>query len=265
MRIAAVKHEQKIENRKYRILNVLSCFFCLTSALIPGCSLFDQKEDNVVIVVGSRKITTDELSQDMKFISSGMDMLALEDDQIKKKLIERVIDHYLILEYGKQKKIFMSEEELESALKEITKGYTKDQLQETLLRRYSDLEQWQNQIREQLLVDRIITIVSKRIVQPSHQDIEQYFAENKDKFQAPPMVKFMQIVTRNREQANELLKQLHNGEDMSRLARTYSTGPEAENGGEVGWVARGNLHKSMEEVIFSMAPGKISPVVKTPY
>ena len=260
-----MKHELKIENRKFRILCVLSCVFCLTSALIPGCSLFDQKEDNVVIVVGSRQITTDELSQDMKFISSGMDMLVLDNDRIRDELIERVIDHYLILEYGKQKKISLSEEELESALKEITKEYTEDRFQEALLRGYSDFEQWKNQLREQLLVDRIITRVSERIVRPSRQDIEQYFEENKDEFRSPPMVRCMQIVTRNREQAYDLLKQLHNGEDMSSLARKYSTGPEAENGGEVGWVAQGSLHESMEEVVFSMAPGKISPVVETPY
>ena len=260
-----VKHESKIENRKLRTLRFLSCVFCLTFALIPGCSLFDQKEDNVVIVVGSRQITTDELSQDMKFISSGMDMLVLDNDRIRDELIERVIDHYLILEYGKQKKISLSEEELESALKEITKEYTEDRFQEALLRGYSDFEQWKNQLKEQLLVDKIITRVSERIVRPSRQDIEQYFEKNKDEFRSPPMVRFMQIVTRNREQTHDLLKQLHNGEDMSSLARKYSTGPEAENGGEVGWVALGSLHESMEEVIFSMAPGKISPVVKTPY
>lgn len=260
-----MKHASKIENRKLRILCVLSCVFCLTSALIPGCSVFDQKEDNIVIVVGSRRITTDELSKDMKFISSGMDMLVLDNDRIRNELIERIIDHYLILEYGKQKKISLSEAEFESALKEITKEYTEDWFQEALLRGYSDFEQWKDQLREQLLVEKIITRVSESIARPSRQDIEQYFEENKDEFWSPPRVRFMQIVTRDKEQAHDLLKQLHNGEDMSSLARKYSTGPEAENGGEVGWVAQGILHESMEEVIFSMAPGKMSPVVKTPY
>ena len=34
---------------------------------------------------------------------------------------------------------------------------------------------------------------------------------------------------------------------------------------EVGWVARGDLDETMENVLFSMQIGKISPVVKTSF
>jgi parvulin-like peptidyl-prolyl isomerase len=49
------------------------------------------------------------------------------------------------------------------------------------------------------------------------------------------------------------------------LAKKYSVAPEAENGGEVGWVAKGQLEESMEKTLFSMDVGTISNVVKTPY
>jgi len=78
-------------------------------------------------------------------------------------------------------------------------------------------------------------------------------------------LKFRQIVCTNRKEAEKLLKRLHNGEEMETLAKKYSVAPEAENGGEVGWIARGQLEESMEKALFSLHVGTISNVVKTPY
>jgi parvulin-like peptidyl-prolyl isomerase len=52
---------------------------------------------------------------------------------------------------------------------------------------------------------------------------------------------------------------------MSELARKYSIAPEAEGGGEVGWIARAHLEEGMGRVLFSMPQGKLSPIVETPY
>jgi parvulin-like peptidyl-prolyl isomerase len=79
------------------------------------------------------------------------------------------------------------------------------------------------------------------------------------------MLEFRQIVARTRKDAEDLLRRLRNGEDMTELAREYSIAPEAENGGYVGWVSKGHLEESMEKALFSMPRGKFSPVIETPY
>jgi parvulin-like peptidyl-prolyl isomerase len=100
---------------------------------------------------------------------------------------------------------------------------------------------------------------------PSYEDITSYFEANRQAFHQPEMVRFRQIVTQTREEAEALHKRLVSGENMAALAREFSTGPEAENGGEVGWIARGELHESMEGPLFSTEEGKITKVVHTPY
>jgi parvulin-like peptidyl-prolyl isomerase len=52
------------------------------------------------------------------------------------------------------------------------------------------------------------------------------------------------------------------GENLADLARKYSEGPEAENGGEVGWIEKGTLDETLDKVLFKMAPGDVSPVTK---
>ena len=249
-------------------MNLIHSFLyavCLIPFFVAGCGVFDKSGSNVVIIVGSRQITANELIKDMEFIGAGMDLPADQWDRIRKQLVEQVIDHYLVIEYGKENGISISETELESALKEIKKEYTDKAFKDALLREYVDYNEWEDRLREQLLVNKIMEGITENVVPPNHQEIKQYLQGNRDEFRAPEMLKFRQIVTRTKEEAEDLLKRLKNGEDMGELAGKYSIAPESESGGEVGWVARGQLDESMEKALFSLQEGKISPVVKTPY
>jgi len=227
--------------------------------------MVNQTEDNVVIIVGTSHITSDKLKTDMEFISAGIEMPLQQDKKIRDQVIEQCINHYLIVEYGKENNISISEKELQDALGDAKRAYSDDAFDEALLREYIDIEQWKNRLREQLLKKKIIETVTNRIASPNYEDIKQYFDTHQDAFTSPKMIEFRQIVTRTKGEAGNLLKKLQNGEQMSELARKYSVAPEAENGGNVGWVAKGHLNDSMEKVLFSMEKGQISDVIETPY
>lgn len=247
-----------------RIYRFLGCL-CLVPVLIHGCGLFEGDKNGAVLVVGSRHVAPDELKKDMAFITAGMDVPENLRARLKDQLIEQIIDHYLIMEYGRENTITLSENELKSAINGIRKEYTEDGFQDALLRGYVDFEEWKDRLRKQLLKNKIIKRATKSISPPSYQDIRRYYVNNQDEFRYPRMLEFRQIVTRTKEEAENLLQRLRNGELMSELARKYSIAPEAENGGKVGWVALGHLDESMEKILFSMSQGKTSPVIKTPY
>ena len=146
-----------------------------------------------------------------------------------------------------------------------SREYGDDAFREALLREYVDFDLWKDQFGEQLLENRILEKVSENVAPPTYREIEQYFENHSDEFRCPQMVRFRQIVTRTKEEVEGLVKRIRKGEDMSELARKYSITPEAENGGEVGWIARDHLEASMERVLFSIPQGKLSPIVETPY
>ncbi|MBW1829256.1 MAG: peptidylprolyl isomerase [Deltaproteobacteria bacterium] len=246
-------------------LHSLISGLCLLLFFAVACGMVDQTEDNVVIIVGTSHITADKLKADMAFISAGIEMPLQQDKKIRDQVIEQCINHYLIVEYGKQNNISISEKELQNALEDAKKEYSDDAFDEALLREYIDIEQWKDRLREQLLENKIIEKATDRIASPNYEEIKQYYDTHQDAFKSPKMIEFRQIVTRTREEAKNLRKKLLNGEQMSELARKYSVAPEAENGGNVGWVAKGHLNDSMEKVLFSMQKGKISNVIETPY
>ena len=107
--------------------------------------------------------------------------------------------------------------------------------------------------------------------------LQQFYDSHKDNFRTPERVKVRHILfdTRNkskeevakiRAKAEDVLKQVKSGGDFGKLAEKYSEDPgSAKNGGDLGWVVRGQMVKNFEDTTFSLKPNQISDVVTTEY
>lgn len=248
------------------IFKKLPYFLLVLLLSLSGCGdLFEGPEEKTVISVGKRAISKGELEKDIKRFTYEMGIADQSIEPIMEPLISRIVDHYLILEYGREEGISISEEELESAVKKMERDYSEKDLREILLHGYIDYEEWKKGLRDHLLVKKIMTRALSSIPPVSQKEIKMYFNSHQEEFKRPIMVKFRQIVIGTGEEARDIRRRLNQGEDMEQLAKKHSITPEADHGGEVGWVAEENLEASMAKVIFSLPIGKISPVVQTAY
>jgi len=244
----------------------LYCLVCWTLIFLPlGCGLSDHGEGDPVIVIGSKRLSSDGLKKEMEFIGGGVPVPVKHAKEIKAQLIEQIIDYYLIIEYGKQNNISISENEFQKNIKEIKREYSEDDFRKVLLQGYVDPALWEHRLRNQLLVGKVIKQVLGETASPSYEEIKIYFHKNRNEFRSPEMLRFRQIVCKSKKEAERLRDRIHAGEDMGKLAKKYSIAPEAEAHGDVGWVARGDLNESMENALFSMQGGKISPIIKTSF
>ncbi|MFH1488126.1 MAG: peptidylprolyl isomerase [Pseudomonadota bacterium] len=247
--------------------NTIGVYLLLAAAVIipSSCDFSEESGERVIIKVGQRHITENELKRDIRRFTIEMGISDQGLDEVVEPLVNRVIDNYLILEYGRDKGISITQEEFESALQGIKKDYPDDVFRETLLQGYIDFEEWKLRLREQLLITKILKKVSEGIKPVPFQEMKAYFDSHRGEFKRPQMINFRQIVTRTKGEAQKIRALLDQGKDMGALARDYSIAPEAANMGEVGWVAKGNLDETMEDMIFSLPPGKRSPILKTRY
>jgi peptidyl-prolyl cis-trans isomerase SurA len=60
--------------------------------------------------------------------------------------------------------------------------------------------------------------------------------------------------------ANDLLKQIRAGASFEDVAKKYSDGPSAAQGGDLGVFKRGTLAKEIEDKTFAMKPGEVTDV-----
>jgi len=74
---------------------------------------------------------------------------------------------------------------------------------------------------------------------------------------APPAVDLQ------RKLAEEILAKLDAGDSFESMARVYSEGKEAKEGGDWGWIGRDILRKELNGIAFSLKPGQHSRVIET--
>ena len=238
-------------------------FLIITYLSLSGCGFRGDPAEKTVVTIGTKEITAHDLTREIKRLASQMGISNQRAKEILQPLVNQIVDRYLILEYGRENGIIITEEDLNRAVKDLEADYQDQDLQEILLHGFLDYEEWTAELRQQLLVKKIVAKVSEGIKPASNQEITQYFEAHHDEFRRPYMVEFRQIVTASEEEAQELVKKLNGGGDMAQLAREYSIAPEAENGGEVGWVAKGDLEEGMEEAIFSLPVTPISWICRS--
>jgi parvulin-like peptidyl-prolyl isomerase len=120
-----------------------------------------------------------------------------------------------------------------------------------------------------MVIDALLEEVLRVKGEVSENEIEQYYKENKDSFTEPLEVKIRHIFVTTEPMLREVLTKLSKGESFEKLATTYNVDPFREDGGNLGYIRRGQLAPSFapfEEAAFSLRKkGEISEVVKTPY
>jgi len=104
-------------------------------------------------------------------------------------------------------------------------------------------------------------------------DIEKYYRDNQQEFTTPEQVRASHILIKSdkddaaaKAKAEALLKQVKSGADFAALAKKNSEDEgSAKNGGDLDYFGRGRMVKEFEDAAFSLQPGQMSDVVKSPF
>jgi parvulin-like peptidyl-prolyl isomerase len=103
-------------------------------------------------------------------------------------------------------------------------------------------------------------------IEITDEQISEYYEENKEDFFEPERRKIRHILVEDKEEAQELLNQINDGMvDFEKLARDKSICPSSEEGGDLGYISRGQMVEEFETAAFSLQIGEMSNIVETEY
>jgi len=229
--------------------------------------------DRVVAVVNDDVIMMSEL-QEAIVLARRDSPNAPEGPNYELTVLNRLIDHRLQVQEAKRDKIEVGEDDLRTALDDIVKrnGGDREKFETQLLAQGVTWEALRREIRDQLLAQRVR---GRRVVRRStvtEAEVDQYLAQNRDKFEAGMKYHAFHLaitveVTSSpaawdqaKQEIDSIVTALAGGADFAELARIRAKDPA---GGDLGWLARGELDPTFEKPLLALEKGQVSAPIKS--
>ena len=242
----------------------LVCAAGLLAAAQPVCGA---PVSRVAAVVNGDMITARELEQAVKpeFIGQKVDpaknpKLAAD---IRKAVLDRMINEKLIRQQAEKDKIEVSESEIDAAFERMSKEsqLTKEKfLKQTQLEGYTE-KAFREQLRFQIISQQVMSknVLSKVVV--TDDEIKDYYRRNMGGVMSGK-ARVALIVYAADADAEKLAAGIASGRmSFADVARKYSVGPNAAEGGDMGFVDLADMAQGMLEQISHMRKGEVSPVL----
>jgi parvulin-like peptidyl-prolyl isomerase len=230
----------------------LRTILLVTLIVLAGCGGEEGDEKLVAIVQGER-ITKEEAWELM-----GAD----PGTPIPVEVVDRLIQRRLVLVEALDLGITVDEQKVERIYQAlaandevILAGGPAARMREQKLR---------DKVREDLVYEAVVGQEVLDRIQVTEAEIEEYYRGHAAELARRPVV-FHQIVTADREGAEEVIDRLAGGEDFAELARSLSTAPEGPAGGLVEVPSAEDLPLALRRALEDLEVGEIGGPVQTDY
>ncbi|HXN99411.1 MAG TPA: peptidylprolyl isomerase [Candidatus Acidoferrales bacterium] len=194
----------------------------------------------------------------------------------QKNLLRDLIDQALLVERAKDMGISV-ETDLIKRLDELRKQNnlaSMEDMEKEVEKQGLGWEDLKTQIRNNLLTQEVIRReVGAHINIPS-DDVKKYYEEHQKDFVRPEQVVLYEIflstagkspeeISSVEKKAEDLRNRVVKGEQFTEIAKHFSEGSTATDGGLLGTFEKGQLDKQLEDVVFKMDKGQMTEVIQT--
>jgi peptidyl-prolyl cis-trans isomerase SurA len=149
-----------------------------------------------------------------------------------------------------------------------------DDLEKAVTGQGLNWEDFKNNIRNKILVQKVIAQEVGSHITIGHDDAVKYYEAHKQDFIRPEEVALAEIevstegkspsqIEELKKKADTALQRVKNGEDFAEIAKRYSDGATAKEGGYLGMYKRGELAKPIEDMVFKMKKNDLTDVINT--
>lgn len=255
-----------------RLLQILT----LTSiTLLAAPSLWAVVLDHIVAVVNNEAITERDLSLATRRPSGFTGKKAPAPN--RKEALDSMIQEKLLAQAMSKSNIIVNEEDINRAMRNLMRQYgmsSMDQLRAAVAREGLSFEQYRENLKRHIQQIKFINQEVGSQIKISDQDLEDYYRQHMKKFVGTSAVHLAEIVFPINDQMTQAEAQVLQDKikgisakltksNFKQMARQYSQGPNADQGGDIGVVDPKSLPPEVAAAILPLRAGDIAPPVVT--
>ncbi len=236
--------------------------------------------DRIIAVVNDEVVTERELAARVDFALRQLRQQGTQPpprEVLERQLLERTINDRVQMQHARDIGLRIDDAELDRALLRIAEQnkLSLPQLREVLAKDNVPFDKFREDIRKEITVARLREreVAQKVVVTDSEIDNfiqTQQSQPGRDEFNishilvAVPENASPEQLQARRERAGEALAQIKGGADFRQVAAAFSDGPEALQGGVIGWREADRLPALFVEALRPMQAGQLSELLRSP-
>lgn len=278
-----------------------SYLFTIAFVLLAVGLRADNVVDEIIARVNDSIITHADMNKGKQQAEEDLKQRYPSDWQSKlaerqKDVLRDLVDRQLLLDKAKELGI-TGETETIKKLNEIRQQMglgSMEDLEKAAQQQGVSYEDFKEQTRENIVTEKVIGQEVGARIHITNDEVQAWYNEHQKDMANPESVKLAEILVSTQPpkpatddkdknnpgqntqlpqdparlveaqaKANDLLDQLHKGAKFDELAKKYSDGPTAAQGGEIGEFKRGEMDKLLEDKTFALKTGENTDVIQT--
>ena len=236
---------------------------------------------DVIARVNGEAISKSDFDEAVQEIEAraGEPVPADQRDRVLRGVLDELVAYRLLVQESRTRNTAINDAELEARIATIRQQFpTPEAFQQVLEQRNMSLEQLRAEVREDLVVAKLLEAQLGATTTVTPEQMTDFYAKNPDQFQQPERVRASHILISipqgadaaakeaARTRAAGILTDVKAGKDFAGLAKQHSQDPgSAVQGGDLGFFERGAMVGPFDAAAFSLQPAQVSDLVETTF
>lgn len=248
-------------------MRTLAISLACAAAIFAAEPVFAAPVSRIVAVVNGDMITSRELDRAVKpeFIGQQIDPAKSPEmaDMVRKAVLDRMINEKILYQQALKDGIVVTDKQIDSTLEQMVQesGLPRDKFLADMAKKgYPEKmlrDQARTQITAQMLMNR--NVVKKVVV--TEEEINDFYRKNMAGF-ATGSARVAMLVYPPDAKAEKWAADIAAGKvSFADAARQVSVGPNAQEGGDLGFMAISDMAPGMAQVVSGMSVGSVSPLL----
>lgn len=236
--------------------------------------------EDVIVRVNDQIISRSDLERSQQQLAVELQQTAAspaEAEDRRQNMLRDMIDQQLLLSRGKELGL-NADAEVIRRLDEIRKQNhldTMEDLEKAARQQGVSYEDFKANIKNGIITQQVVRDEVGRHLQLTQAQEQAYYDAHKQEFTQPEQVRLSEIlvplpadandaaIAQAQAKANDISAKVQAGGKFDDLAKAYSGGPTAEQGGDLGLFKRGALAKVLEDQTFPLKAGEATAPIRT--